>query len=197
VGHDAHATTRGVVRGFVENVRSGRRPDDATLYLAAAVECHQLESEQLLTITRSPADYAAHVRDLVGRWGAYTLHIDELIVDGDRAHVRWTQRGHDLHGPDPTRAVIQITSATYRVNEGRIAEYWVQVDRLGVQAQTDRVAPPDGLPRYRLLTGPDDVSFCRRVSDALDLGFVLHGSPAATYDGEHVVAAQAVVWPTG
>ena len=28
-------------------------------------------------------------------------------------------------------------------------------------------APPDGLPVYRLLTGPDDASFCRRVSDAL------------------------------
>ena len=34
-------------------------------------------------------------------------------------------------------------------------------------------APPDGLPAHRLLTGPDDASFCRRVSDALALGYRL------------------------
>lgn len=55
--------------------------------------------------------------------------------------------------------------------------------------------PPHDLPMYRLLTGPDDASFCRRVSEALALGYVLYGSPAATFDGEHVIVVQAVVWP--
>ena len=54
--------------------------------------------------------------------------------------------------------------------------------------------PPHGLPRYRVLTGPDDAAFCRRVSEALDLGYLLHGGPAATFDGQRVVVAQAVVW---
>lgn len=53
---------------------------------------------------------------------------------------------------------------------------------------------PERLPRYRLLTGPDDDTFCRRVSEALDLGYVLYGSPAVCGDGERTVAAQAVVW---
>lgn len=30
--------------------------------------------------------------------------------------------------------------------------------------------PPDGLPRYGVLTGPDDETSGRRVSEALDLG---------------------------
>lgn len=55
--------------------------------------------------------------------------------------------------------------------------------------------PPDGLPIYRLLTGPDDAAFCHRVSGALALGYRLHGDPSITFNGEHVVAAQAVVWP--
>jgi hypothetical protein len=55
--------------------------------------------------------------------------------------------------------------------------------------------PPDGLPRYRLLTGKDDAAFCQRVSDALALGYELYGSPAATFNGEHVVVAQAILWP--
>jgi hypothetical protein len=55
--------------------------------------------------------------------------------------------------------------------------------------------PPNGLPRYRVLTGPDDAKFCHRVSEALELGYRLYGSPAVTHDGEQVIVAQAVLWP--
>lgn len=61
--------------------------------------------------------------------------------------------------------------------------------------QVDTGGPPDGLPTYRLLTGPDDASFCRRVSDALALGYRLYGSPAATFNGQTVIVAQAILWP--
>ncbi|MFK4152973.1 DUF1737 domain-containing protein [Streptomyces fungicidicus] len=54
--------------------------------------------------------------------------------------------------------------------------------------------PPDGLPEYRVLTGPDDAAFCRRVSEALAMGYRLHAGPALTFDGERVIVAQAVVW---
>jgi hypothetical protein len=57
-------------------------------------------------------------------------------------------------------------------------------------------APPDGMPTYRLLTGPDDAAFCRRVSEAVALGYELYGSPAATFNGKEVIVAQAIVWPT-
>ncbi|WP_406101379.1 DUF1737 domain-containing protein [Streptomyces sp. NBC_01003] len=55
--------------------------------------------------------------------------------------------------------------------------------------------PPDGLPRYRVLTGPYDASFCQRVSEALGLGHELHQGPAVTFDGGNVIVAQAVVRP--
>jgi hypothetical protein len=54
--------------------------------------------------------------------------------------------------------------------------------------------PPDGLPIYRVLTGPDDAKFCDRVSEALELGYELHGGPALTFDGSRVVVAQALTW---
>ena len=54
--------------------------------------------------------------------------------------------------------------------------------------------PPDDLPVYRVLTGPDDDAFCHRVSEALALGYRLHGSPAVTFDGSRVIVAQALVW---
>lgn len=55
-------------------------------------------------------------------------------------------------------------------------------------------APAERLA-YRLLTGPDDRSFCERISAALAEGYVLHGSPAATFNGTSVIVAQALVLP--
>lgn len=46
-----------------------------------------------------------------------------------------------------------------------------------------------------MLTGPDDAEFCKRVSEMLSLGYVLHGSPTMTFDGTRVIVGQAVVWP--
>jgi len=50
--------------------------------------------------------------------------------------------------------------------------------------------------RYRLLTGPDDRSFCEKVSKALENGYQLYGEPriAIGPDGK-VVCAQAVLLP--
>ena len=59
-----------------------------------------------------------------------------------------------------------------------------------------RKAPPDGLPTYRLLTGADDASFCRRVSEAVALGYKLYGSPVVTFDGKDIIVAQAIIWPS-
>jgi hypothetical protein len=56
--------------------------------------------------------------------------------------------------------------------------------------------PPDDLPTYRLLTGPDDAAFCKRVSEALEMGYLLYGTPAATFNGSQVIVAQAIIWPS-
>ncbi|MFZ2012963.1 MAG: DUF1737 domain-containing protein [Nocardioides sp.] len=56
-------------------------------------------------------------------------------------------------------------------------------------------SPPDGLPTYRVLTGPDDAAFCHRVSEALELGYRLYQGPAVAFDGERVIVAQALLWP--
>lgn len=35
---------------------------------------------------------------------------------------------------------------------------------------------------YRFLTGDDDASFCHKVTEALNKGWKLHGSPQYAYD---------------
>ncbi len=49
--------------------------------------------------------------------------------------------------------------------------------------------------KYRLLTGVDDRSFCEKVSLALEEGYVLHGSPTMTFNGQSIIVAQAVILP--
>lgn len=49
--------------------------------------------------------------------------------------------------------------------------------------------------RYRFLTGPDDRAFCDRVTEALNDGWELYGSPAVTFDPVkgRVISGQAIV----
>lgn len=54
----------------------------------------------------------------------------------------------------------------------------------------DEIAEPLA---YRVLTGPDDRTFCERVSAALSEGYTLHGGPSVTFDGQRVIVAQALV----
>lgn len=37
---------------------------------------------------------------------------------------------------------------------------------------------------YRFLSGPDDSTFCHKVTAALNKGWFLHGSPTYAYDAE-------------
>lgn len=72
------------------------------------------------------------------------------------------------------------------------------VDGSAGQASADQASPgsddSDRL-RYRLLTGPDDSRFCQRVSEALDDGYVLHGSPAIAVGPDGPVVCQAIRLP--
>lgn len=48
---------------------------------------------------------------------------------------------------------------------------------------------------YILLTGRDDAAFCQRVSDRMDEGYELYGSPSITFNifKGYPVVAQALV----
>lgn len=130
-----------VVAGFLRDVRSGRAPERIDAYFAAQVVAHQMNSEDEESIARTPADYVAHVREFRQQFGDFDLSVDELIAEGDRVYARFTQKGMhagEIDGHAPTgRPLRQIASAVYRIEAGRIAEYWIQVDRQGLEAQLE------------------------------------------------------------
>lgn len=47
---------------------------------------------------------------------------------------------------------------------------------------------------YRFITGPDDSSFCHRVTDALNKGWALSGAPSLSFDAVRglTICGQAV-----
>jgi hypothetical protein len=46
---------------------------------------------------------------------------------------------------------------------------------------------------YSYLTGPDDEAFCKRVCEKINNGWELYGNPTLTFDGNRIIAGQAVI----
>lgn len=139
---DGGTTAKSVVRGFLEEVRSGQYPDRADKYMADSVLAHQVNSEHPVTVTRTPANYTAHVREFLDLFGRFEFTITELLAEGDKVYARWEQRGiHQalLDGyPATLQPLLEFTSAVYRVQQGKIVEYWLQTDRYGMEEQLKR-----------------------------------------------------------
>jgi hypothetical protein len=116
-----------VVLRFLAEVRLTGDEEAAQLLMAARVPAHQIISERDETVVRTPPEYAAHARDLLAETSDASFDVTELLCDADRVYVRWlltrpatrTQRS----------ALRDVGSAVYRVEEGRLAEYWIQLDR--------------------------------------------------------------------
>ncbi|ATP40319.1 polyketide cyclase [Solibacillus sp. R5-41] len=135
-------TPEQIVKKFFEEVRSGNNPDYATELMADQVLAHQVISEEELTVKRTPKDYADHVKEMIEVYGKFSLEIQEFMGQGNKVYVRWKQVGThvgEVDGYQPTSLpVIEIASAVYRIEDGKIAEYWIQIDREGIEKQLNR-----------------------------------------------------------
>lgn len=137
-----------VVRGFFRDVRSGAHPEWADHYFAPLVTAHQVTSEGESQVVRTPAAYAAHVREFLDLFGEFRLELVEVIAARNMVFVRWRQTGRhlvSLEGEAPTGVpLVDISSAVYRVRNGRIVEYWIQNDRKGLELQVQRAVARQG-----------------------------------------------------
>lgn len=128
-----------IVRNFLLNVRTGIHPEHAKLYMADTVLAHQVTSENPTTVKRTPANYTNHVNEFKRLFGNYQFEITELIAAKNKVYVRWKQTGKhiaEIDGFEPTQLpLIEYTSAFYRIENKKIVEYWIQMDRLGFDLQ--------------------------------------------------------------
>jgi hypothetical protein len=49
------------------------------------------------------------------------------------------------------------------------------------------------MTQYKFITGPDDSKFCARITEFLNQGWKLYGSPTMSFDGKSIIAGQAIV----
>lgn len=132
-------SAKDIVQHFLEDVRSGQHPEKASEYMADTVLAHQINSENPVTVKRTPANYTAHIQEFLSMFGKYQFEVTEILSEGDKVYVRWIQQGKHLADIDGYKAtglpLVEYTSAVYRVIDGKIAEYWLQSDRLGFEEQ--------------------------------------------------------------
>ena len=130
-----------VVLAFFEQVRSGKNVQAAYELLAETHLAHQVVSGCEYAITRTPADYADHIAEMRAAYGDFRLIVEELLSEGDKVYVRWQQQGvhsGELLGIAPThRLLSERASAVYRVAQGKIVEYWIQIETDGVRRQLE------------------------------------------------------------
>ena len=128
-----------IVRQFLEQVRSGKFPEKAVLFMADSILAHQMNSENQTTVIRTPRNYSEHIEEFVTLFGNFTFEITELIADEDKVYTRWKQIGNhltEIDGYKPTgKPLIEVASCVYRLENGKIVEYWIQIDRLGFENQ--------------------------------------------------------------
>jgi len=127
------------VKLFLEMVRSGIAPDKASLFMADTVLAHQMNAEEQITVKRTPQNYSEHVKEFLTMYGNFSFEITELISDSDKVYARWIQKGKhltEIDGYAPTeKELTEIAGAVYRLDNNKIVEYWIQVDRFGFEKQ--------------------------------------------------------------
>ena len=128
-----------IVKQFLEQVRSGKFPEKASLYMADSILAHQMNAENETTVIRTPQNYSEHIEDFVRMFGQFSFEITDLIAEEDKVYARWKQIGNhlaEIDGYQPTgNPLIEIASCVYRLENNKIAEYWIQIDRLGFEKQ--------------------------------------------------------------
>ena len=128
-----------VVRDFLQIVRSGKAPERAAEFMADTVIAHQMNAEKQEVIKRTPQNYSEHIREFLNQYGTYKFDVTEQIAENNKVYVRWEQTGKHIADIDQYKAtglpLTEIGSAVYRVENGKIVEYWIQLDRLGMEIQ--------------------------------------------------------------
>ncbi len=115
-----------VVLGFLLDVRSGTRPDRVHRYLAPRVQAHQGPPGAVRAVVeRTPDQYAAHVREMLRTVGPWRFEVLGVAADAGLVEAAWRQTGAVGTGGHPGRRVVEHGRATYRVEGGRITEYWI------------------------------------------------------------------------
>ena len=127
------AGNAGTVRRLYEEYLNQNRTETLSDLVSEAVLLHSVTEEQGI------AAYAALTDRLRIAFGEMRFTLLDVIACEDRVVVRWTMdatHGGPLNGiPATGRRVQQRANVIYRMEDGKIAEIWAQMDQVGMLRQ--------------------------------------------------------------
>jgi steroid delta-isomerase-like uncharacterized protein len=122
-----------IVRKLYDEVLNQNKPELLPALLSEDIVFHTTTEE------RGIAAYQALTDRLRVAFANMHFTIHDLIASGDRVVVRWSMNAKHtgpFAGISATgKHVEQRANVIYRMEDGRIAEGWAQMDRLGVLGQ--------------------------------------------------------------
>jgi steroid delta-isomerase-like uncharacterized protein len=91
-------------------------------------------------------EFMAYVEENVDTFADYTGSTEAMVAEDDTVAVRYSVSGThegEYLGIKPTGRDVEWTGiAMYRVDDGEIAEIWIESDELGLLEQLGLVEPP-------------------------------------------------------
>lgn len=66
-------------------------------------------------------------------YGKSKLSIETILSENNKVYVRWRQIGMVNNIP-----ITEISRAVYLIKDTKISEYWIQIDRKGIEEQLNK-----------------------------------------------------------
>jgi steroid delta-isomerase-like uncharacterized protein len=88
---------------------------------------------------KGPAEFSATVANLRQAFPDVHFVLEDVFAEGDRVAARWfftgTHQGPFAGVVPSQRTVRQTANVIYQVRDGKLAQAWLQADRLGLLQQ--------------------------------------------------------------
>jgi steroid delta-isomerase-like uncharacterized protein len=132
---------KAVVRGYIEQVWNGRRPDLLDQYMAEDIVHHDSPG---LTDRKSIQDFIATTQN---SFPDFRIRIEAEIAEGDlvvlRQTMSGTQQGEFMGLPASGKQFSMIGVYIFRIAGGKIAELWGLSNSLGMMQQLGAIPTPE------------------------------------------------------
>lgn len=132
------------VRRYYEEVFNQRKVD---LVDQIAVEDY-VEHDPFPGQGNGRGDLKARVQAILGAFDPVRFSIEDVVAEGDRVVVRWSQTGTQsggFMGMPPTGRGFTISGIDiHELRDGRMAEHWHVVDQLALLQQLGAIPAPSG-----------------------------------------------------
>ncbi|MFN2464770.1 MAG: ester cyclase [Candidatus Dormibacteria bacterium] len=139
-------SNKALVRRYYDEAFNGCRPE---VVEELAVEDY-VEHDPFPGMGNGRADLTNRVRGILAAFSPLFFTIEDVVAEGDRVVVRWSQVGThsgDFMGIPATGRQFTIAGIdVHRLRDGRMSEHWHVVDQLALLGQLGVIPQPAGAP---------------------------------------------------